>query len=188
MPTNPQRRSPDRRRVQQQGHPNNEDLLFNPDGPAISVLAASHPRWRTVSWLGRLRTPKWDILRVRGTKSFDEARFFDELAAALQFPYYFGENWNAVWDCITDLNWLKGSSFLIVFDSADHLLSQSDRGFQFLLRVLADAHERWHQETADFGAWGRRPLAFQSALARDPDSVEKLMQRMRAANAVFDLV
>ena len=79
---------------------------------------------------------EWDVLRVRGNKSLDEAHFFDEVAAALQFPYYFGENWDAVWDCITDLNWLRGSSFLIVFDSAEHLLSQSDRGFTLLLRCL----------------------------------------------------
>jgi hypothetical protein len=62
---------------------------------------------------------------------FGKSRFFDQLAPALQFPYYFGENWNALWDCIADLSRLKGSSLLVVFDAAEHLLSESDRGFQF---------------------------------------------------------
>jgi RNAse (barnase) inhibitor barstar len=106
----------------------------------------------------------------------------------LQFPYYFGENWNAVWDCITDLNWLKGSSFLVVFDSAERLLWESERGFQFLLGVLTDAHERWRQETADFGVRGRQPIAFQSVLACDPDAVDAFTARVSAADAAFTLL
>jgi RNAse (barnase) inhibitor barstar len=149
-----------------------DEHLFNPDGPALSVLAATPHAVANYLMAWTPAHPKWDVLRVRGAKSSDEARFFDELAAALQFPYYFGENWNAVWDCIIDLNWLEGSSFLIVFDSAEHLLSESDQGFQFLLEVLTDAHQRWHQETADFGARGRQPIAFQSVLACDPDVVD----------------
>ncbi|MBP1819325.1 barstar family protein [Mycobacterium sp. OAE908] len=159
--------------------------LFDPDGPALSVMGAtpSTVADHLIAWTPA--HPEWDILRVRGPKSFDEARFFDEVAAALQFPYYFGENWNALWDCITDLNWLPGLSYLIIFDSAEHLLSESDRGFQSLLTVLTDAHERWHQETADFGARGRRPIAFQSILACDPDAVDALVARISAAGATF---
>jgi RNAse (barnase) inhibitor barstar len=165
-----------------------EHLLFNPDGPAVSVLAATPVTVATHLMAWTPAHPEWDILRVRGTKSSDDARFFDELAAALQFPYYFGENWNALWDCITDLNWLKGSSFVVVFDSAEHLLSESDRGFQFLLTVLTDAHGRWHQETADFGARGRQPIAFQSVLACDPDVVDAMTARIRSVGAAFTLL
>lgn len=86
-----------------------EGLLFNPDGPAVSVLAATPSTVANHLMAWTPAYPQWDIRRVRGTKSSDEQRFFDELAAALQFPYYFGENWNAVWDCVTDLSWLKGS-------------------------------------------------------------------------------
>ena len=50
------------------------------------------------------------------------------------------------WDCITDLNWLRGLSYLIIFDSAEYLLSESDRGFRILLEVLTDAQNTWHRE------------------------------------------
>jgi RNAse (barnase) inhibitor barstar len=162
-----------------------QELLFNPDGPALSVLAASPSAVANHLMAWTPAHPEWDILRVRGTKSSDEACLFDELGAALQFPYYFGENWNALWNCITDLNWLRGLSYLVIFDSAEHLLSESERGFQFLLQVLTDAHERWHQETADFGVRGRRPIAFQSVLACEPEAVDALAQRLKDANATF---
>jgi RNAse (barnase) inhibitor barstar len=134
------------------------------------------------------RAPQWDILRVRGIKSSDDAGLFDELAAALQFPYYFGENWDAVWECITDLNWLKGSSYLVIFDSAEYLLSESDQGFKPLLEVLTEGHDRWHREAADFGTHGRQPIVFQSLLASDPDVVDALTARVTStAGATFTL-
>lgn len=165
-----------------------EHLLFNPEGPAVSVLAATPFTVGKFLMAWTPAHPEWDVLRVRGTKSSDDARFFDELAAALQFPYYFGENWSAVRDCITDLNWLKGSSFLIVFDSADHLLSQSERGFRLLLAMLADANGVWHGKTADFGVQGRRPIAFQSVLACDPEAVDALTRRIDAVGSTFTLL
>ena len=79
-----------------------EDLLFNADGPPLSFLAAT-PFTVAKHLMGWTRAhPESDVLRVRGNKSPDDAHFFDELAAALQFPYYFGQNWSAVRDCITD--------------------------------------------------------------------------------------
>jgi hypothetical protein len=93
-----------------------------------------------------------------------------------------------MWYCITDLNWLRGLSYLIIFDSAEYLLSESDRGFRILLEVLTDAQNTWHRETVDFGAHGRRPIAFQSVLACDPDAVDALTQRISAADATFTLL
>ena len=162
--------------------------LFSPDGPALSLLAANPSDVANLLMAWTPAHPQWDVLCVRGTKSSDEAHFFDELGAALQFPYYFGENWDAVWDCITDLNWLKGSSFLVVFDSAEYLLTESPRGFKLLLDELTDAHALWHRETADFGGGDRRPIAFQSVLACDPSYVDTLTRRMRDADATFEVL
>jgi hypothetical protein len=57
-----------------------------------------------------------------------------------------------------------------------------------LLKELTDAHALWHQQTADFGPHGRRPAAFQSVLACDPDAVDALTRRMDAAGATFTLL
>ena len=162
-----------------------DELLFNPDGPALSVLAATPSEVANLTMAWTATQPQWDILRVRGNKSRDQASFFDELAAALQFPYYFCENRNALWDCITELSWLRGASFLIVFDLAQHLLSESDEDFRFLVRTLADARGSWRAVTTDFGEGDQRPIAFHSVFACEPDAIDALTQRMTAAGAVF---
>jgi hypothetical protein len=41
---------------------------------------------------------------------------------------YFGHNWSALRDCVNDLSWLKGASYLIIFDAAEQLLSPLESG------------------------------------------------------------
>ena len=43
--------------------------------------------------------------------------FFREISSALRFPYYFGNNWAALDECLTDLDWLSFSGILIVIDN-----------------------------------------------------------------------
>lgn len=46
------------------------------------------------------------IRAVRGRKMRTVHGLFDEMAAALQFPYYFEENWAAFDECLADMDWL----------------------------------------------------------------------------------
>lgn len=85
---------------------------------------------------------------VRGHKSRSQRRFFDELAAALQFPYYFGENWHAVDDCITDLEWLPASSYLLVISHADELMSDDgEPELQAVFTTLGRAADDWQRRS-----------------------------------------
>jgi len=59
---------------------------------------------------------------LRGRKGTTREAFFDESAAALQFPYYFGENWDAFHDCITDLSWLRADAVVVYVTDANRLL------------------------------------------------------------------
>ena len=164
-----------------------QELLFNPDGPALSILPATPSAVydRMIAWNSAY--PEWDIRRVGSERSqtVDKPRFMNEVSAALQFPYYFGHNWSAFRECINDLSWLRGASFLIIFDSAQHLLSESDEDFQVLLGILTDTHNEWRSVTADFGDRGELPIAFQSVLACDPDAIDALTERISATDASY---
>src|SRR5262249_55103446 len=81
---------------------------------------------------------------VRGEKGRTTADFFSEFAAALQFPPYFGENWDAFEETINDLEWLRGEAFTILITNANHLLDKAPADqLQTLLKVLDQAGEEW---------------------------------------------
>jgi hypothetical protein len=164
-----------------------QEQLFNPDGPALSILSAAPSEVYNLMGGWADAHPEWDILRIGGERerSIDTPRFMNQAAAALQFPYYFGHNWAAFRDLVNELSWLKGASFLIIFDSAQHLLTESEDDFRILLRILTDAHDEWRAVTTDFGARRMLPIAFQSVLACGPEATEVLEQRLRMAKATF---
>jgi hypothetical protein len=59
---------------------------------------------------------------VRGRKATTAPAFFDESAAAFQFPPYFGDNWDAWHDCMADLSWLRADAVTLYVTDAAHLL------------------------------------------------------------------
>jgi len=84
------------------------------------------------------------IRKIQGKRSKDVDSFFGEIAAALQFPYYFGENWPAFDECLTDLDWLEGDAYLLLVHDA-HLLfcDTHPADFSTLLRILESANQEW---------------------------------------------
>lgn len=62
------------------------------------------------------------------------------IARALRFPAYFGYNWDALLDCLRDLEWLPDASRLIVFrhfDALPHPLAST------LTPILIEACHYW---------------------------------------------
>lgn len=60
------------------------------------------------------------------------------IAAALEFPDWFGENWDALEDCLSDLSWRKATGHVLLFEGA----TVGD-DFGVLVDVLASAAESW---------------------------------------------
>ena len=94
-------------------------LLLRPNGPWL------HPFVATVSdaydYLQSLsnEAKKQVVARVvRGKKMRTTPALYDEFAAALQFPYYFGENGAAFDDCLTDLAWLPAEAYTILISDS----------------------------------------------------------------------
>lgn len=134
--------------------------------------------------------PEWAIVRVRGEKAQDDRQFFDECSAALQFPYYFGENWDAVWECIIDLGWVPRSHSLVVFDRSERLLQGSDHGFDILMRLLAAASEHLAArvtKTID-GRLLEEPTILRALLACSASDLPSVRCRIAGAEVPFTIL
>jgi RNAse (barnase) inhibitor barstar len=69
---------------------------------------------------------------------------FGELSQRLQFPDYFGANWDALWECIRDLSWLPSGP--VVLRHGDVPLADDVSSLKKYLSLLADVSlKRWAQ-------------------------------------------
>jgi hypothetical protein len=118
--------------------------------PAFHLLVASASEaWDALRGLERAHAGL--VVRfVRGRKATTPSAFFDEAAAALQFPYYFGENWDACHDCLNDLEWLRASAVVICVTDAVRLLEAAPAETARLAAVLAAAARNWHKAGKPF--------------------------------------
>jgi RNAse (barnase) inhibitor barstar len=78
---------------------------------------------------------KLALARIRFQKKEGLLR---EIAAALRFPDWFGRNWDALEDCLTDLSWLPADGYVLVFEQA-----KPDDDFGVLVDVLRSSAEHW---------------------------------------------
>ena len=62
------------------------------------------------------------------------------LTTALALPDYFGRNWDALWDCITDLGWRAEPRLVLVHEDVPAL---DDDDLTIYVRLLRDAVESW---------------------------------------------
>lgn len=60
------------------------------------------------------------------------------IAAALEFPDWFGENWDALEDCLSDLSWRQAAGHILLFEGA-----RVGDDFGVLVDVLRAAAEHW---------------------------------------------
>lgn len=71
------------------------------------------------------------------------------VSAALEFPDWFGENWDALEDCLTDLSWRPAEAHLLVFERPERLPRDV---MDVFLDVLESAARKWAAEDARFFA------------------------------------
>jgi RNAse (barnase) inhibitor barstar len=118
-----------------------------------------------------VKVPDGFLFKVgRGRKCRTTAGLFAELAEVLEFPDYFGHNWDALEECLADLEWLPAKGYVLVFTDAELILPDDEDEFATLLEVLNDAGEAWATEDA-----GKRAKPFHTALTVSERNKSKRM-------------
>jgi RNAse (barnase) inhibitor barstar len=106
-----------------------------------------------------VHVPDGYALRViKGAKCQTTASLLTEFARALDFPDYFGHNWDALEECLADLEWLPAKGYILLITDAAHVLPDDDEEYETFLEILRDAGEAWGSGQAGMGV--RRATPF----------------------------
>lgn len=137
--------------------------------PFIDHLRSTDPPWVQLVVLKeeqefdfedlRTQLPGYVIKVADGTECKNRSDLFSEFARLLEFPAYFGRNWDALDECITDLEWMPGLGYVLIVKNADRLLSEETHGnYGIFIRTMKKAGEEW--STPQTGEWARPGVAF----------------------------
>jgi RNAse (barnase) inhibitor barstar len=79
-----------------------------------------------------------------------KAQFLDYCAKILDFPYYFGRNWDALEDCLKDMEWIKAKGFVILYEQFGEFAENSPDEFDQALDIFKEVSEYWRENEKMF--------------------------------------
>jgi RNAse (barnase) inhibitor barstar len=124
-------------------------LLVEPDQAGTFYLTASD--------LGPLQLAAHDVgflcipLDLSGCA--DKAALLRAFAEAFEFPDWFGHNWDALADCLGDLEWLPAEGYVLGLRNVQSLRAADPADYATLISVLEGACEDWRERGTPFWAF-----------------------------------
>jgi hypothetical protein len=86
------------------------------------------------------------LFRVNLAEVQDKTGLLAALARDMDFPEWFGENWDALADCLADLSWRPADGYLVLLEHCD-LLHARDLGDHLkALELFAAAADEWREQ------------------------------------------
>jgi len=151
--------------------------LLEPGAPFVAQWIADADASSTALWTlrGQDAASKVFIGVLRGKRMRNREGLFDQFGALLQFPDYFGENWDAFLDCMRDLSWLRADGLvLVLWDAASVLADADPKALDILIDIFEDAGGSSAGDEADAG------IPFHIVLHATPEQASSLQARLTA--------
>jgi RNAse (barnase) inhibitor barstar len=92
------------------------------------------------------KAAKFAYFHLEGKKIEKKEQFLNHASVAMHFPEYFGDNWDAFEDCLTDLSWEDDNGYVILYDHYDGLASHAHGQFDTLIEIFQSAVEYWEEQ------------------------------------------
>ncbi len=91
------------------------------------------------------------VADIGGGAVHTEAELFEAIASALRFPDYFGHNWDALEECLRDLEWLGGETgYVLIVRNSQHTWTGHYPMAGRLHATWSDVGEEWLRREKPF--------------------------------------
>jgi RNAse (barnase) inhibitor barstar len=106
-----------------------------------------------------LQVFKLDLRRTSG-----KLKFLEQIAKTFRFPSYFGKNWDALNDCITDLSWLDGAGWVLLLTHCRDFAAEHEDSFTTALTLLSSTAKHWRTRRKPFWVFVQSQSGWDSGL------------------------
>ena len=88
----------------------------------------------------------YTFFHIDGKSIERKEQLMNNLATTLRLPKTFGHNWDALEECLVDMEWVDGDGFVFYYDHIDGLLDEHPDQFETLVEILRDAVASWKSD------------------------------------------
>lgn len=87
----------------------------------------------------------FQFFHINGKNVTSKSEFFQACAETMNFPDYFGYNWDAFADCMNDLSWLSANGYILLYTQPKNFANNDPSEWSTVLLVLQEAVEYWKE-------------------------------------------
>ncbi|EKQ69376.1 Barstar, RNAse (barnase) inhibitor [Leptolyngbyaceae cyanobacterium JSC-12] len=80
---------------------------------------------------------------IEGDRIASKSDFLRESSQVMNFPDYFGANWDGFEECLTDLEWLPANGYVVLYLHPEHFATAQPDDWAVLISILRSAVEQW---------------------------------------------
>lgn len=95
-------------------------------------------------FVARCQQIGWQCFVLEGEHIRTKADFLQSCAQTMQLPDYFGKNWDALADCLTDLDPVA-TQYIVLYSHPERFAETEPEQFAIALDVLASTVDYWSQ-------------------------------------------
>jgi len=110
------------------------DTFLNGPNGLLAATSADFADWRTA---GAERAAV--VIHIELGEAADKVAVLAEFARGFDMPRWFGHNWDALADCLTDLDWLPDGALVLLIEGG--MANPGDA--QTLVSILRDCCDTW---------------------------------------------
>jgi RNAse (barnase) inhibitor barstar len=99
----------------------------------------------------------FDVVRIDLAACGDKTSFLERTAETLAFPAWFGQNWDAFFDCLADLSWRPARGYVLLLEHADTMRRDAPEALDTALAILGDAASAWESRGVPFRVFVSAP-------------------------------
>lgn len=90
------------------------------------------------------------IVEIDCRKCLNKQQLLKEVSEKLQFPNYFGENWDALEECLVDLSWLEFNRIVLIFSEVNQLMLNDDESLAIFIEIIVDVVKNWESGNVNY--------------------------------------
>ena len=83
------------------------------------------------------------LFYIDGQAIRNKSAFIETCAKVMNFPSYFGNNWDAFEECLTDLEWYSSSKYILFYDNLNNFSQADPKQCEVARDIFQSAVDYW---------------------------------------------
>jgi RNAse (barnase) inhibitor barstar len=125
-----------------------QETLSNSSEKAVEIFSSNSLGKNQLFEL--MENLEYKYFQLNGLEIKSKNDLLSHLARVLMFPDYFGNNWDALEECLLDLGWIPANGYVLLFSHPENFVTNSLEDFKIFKEIITSASKYWSSQKIRF--------------------------------------